>query len=160
MTRRGSLVYYLAAVVCGCFFAALVLWAFLASDSGFPGADFRGFRGFIFVSFLCLSFGAVPALLFALVLRLVASALGWKHVMLWLMTGAVVAPPLAWALSEASKALGLFVWGELPPRAPIFWMAIPVGAATASVLNLIDRVFRPHQEASELMEHPGKSRVD
>ncbi len=59
MTRRGSLVYYLAAWVCGCFFASLVVWI-APQESRLSLEGFRGLRIFFFIYFLCLAVGAIP----------------------------------------------------------------------------------------------------
>ncbi len=148
MTRRGSLVYYLAAWICGCFFTAVSLWVPLQTGGGLLAGAFQGIRGFLLIYFFSLPFGTVPALLFGLILRLLARALGWKHLVSWLVTGAAVAPLLAWGLIEAGKALGLLASGELTPGTPIFWLIIPVGTATAFILNLIHRAFEPRPIAA------------
>ena len=145
MTRRGTLVYYLTAWVCGCFFASLVVW--LLMEGGGVGGAFRGSRGFFSVYFLSLMFGAIPAVLFAFLLRWLTGVFGWKHLVSWLVAGAGVAPLLAWSLAEADKALGsLVVKSSVTPREPLFWMTIPMGAATAFVLHLIERAFEPRPQ--------------
>jgi len=65
----------------------------------------------------------------------------WRHLVSWVFAGAVVAPLLAWGLSELAKALNSPVGSNMAPRQATFWMMAPAGAATAFVLNLIHRAF-------------------
>ncbi len=139
MTRRGSLVYYLAAWVCGCFFASVALWILL---------PFGGVRGFLSVYFFSLFWGFLPALLFALVLRLFMDLWKWKHSLAWLLPGGALAPLMLLIYEVAERALG---WADRrdPIWVPVYWSSVPVGAATAFVLSLIHRAFEPRPESPQ-----------
>jgi hypothetical protein len=145
MTRRGSLVYYLAAWVCGCLFASFSVWIALRKGGPWFGG-FGGFRGFFFLYFLCLWFGVIPALLFALILRILMSTFRWRHIVSWLVAGAGVAPLLVMFLIAAERVADPPAGPEALRWLPIFWLTIPVGAATGLVLSLIQRAFEPRPE--------------
>ncbi|MGH9703738.1 MAG: hypothetical protein ACRD4K_10220 [Candidatus Acidiferrales bacterium] len=153
MTRRGSLIYYLAAWICGCTFMGICIW--LKDLFGAPlmqAYSMRGAIGLLLFNFYALIFGAVAAFLGAFLLRLIARAAHWQLAWQWTLAGAILSPALI-------ELLG--VWGrhllsgpELHRRWPLLitygpkivldagiWLAIPVGAATAFVLYRIHRAF-------------------
>lgn len=158
MTRRGSLAYYLAAWVCGCFFMSATIWF---SSLWLPTA--RSVSDLLFVYFLYLMNGVLPMLLFGFVLRRAAKGMGLTHTWQWLVAGAVLTPALTALLGmmsswHAVQGAGWRDWvssyllstraNQVPPR----WMPVitaPAGAATAWVLFRIDRAFsRPYSETT------------
>lgn len=150
MTRRGSLTYYLAAWVCGCFFMSATIWL---TSLWMPRA--RSVSNLLFVYFVGLMYDVVPSLLFAFVLRRAAKGMGWIRAWHWLVAGAILAPALT-ALLGVMSAWQIFQgtgWRDWIYESPLTssaiytnpnWMAIitaPAGVATAWVLFRIDRAF-------------------
>ncbi len=148
MTRRGSLAYYLAAWVCGCFFMSCTIWV------GNP-IEPRSVSLLLYIYFLSLMFGAVTSLLFGFFLRRAANSMHWNRTWHWLVGGAILAPALtallgAVASSQALQGSSWRDWIFIPLTGPYLingshrWMpllAAPAGAATAWVLFRIDRAF-------------------
>jgi hypothetical protein len=150
MTRRGSLAYYLAAWVCGCFFMSTTIWL---SSLWLPSV--RSVSDLLFVYFLYLMNGVLPMLLFGFVLRRAANGIGWNRTWQWIVGGAILAPALT-ALLGMMSSWQIFqgtgwrdwIYESLLASSAIYtnpnWMAIitaPAGAATAWVLFRIDRAF-------------------
>lgn len=151
MTARGSLAYYLAAWVCGCFFMSVTIWfgnEVHLTES--PAASL-----FLYIYFLSLMFGAISALLFGFFLRRGANLLCWSRTWQWLIGGAILAPILVALLGTAASSQALAAsnwraWIFMPLSGPYFvsgrhrWMpllAAPAGSATAWVLSRIHRAF-------------------
>jgi hypothetical protein len=153
MTRRGTLAYYLAAWVIGCFVAALLFF----SASGAAGAS-----ALLLTYFFALIAGAADLLLFAFLLRRLMRLWGTHQLWKWLLAGAGLFVAMVFVLA--------FLWKELSSAK--FWQAgtpqmiaafvfsgpsalkltglwqLPIdGAATAAVLCLVDRAFHPSGEA-------------
>lgn len=153
MTRRGSLAYYLTAWVCGCVFMSFAVWLVQGWDSKHLGS-FQNAEGLLVFCFFGLLSGAFAALVFAWLLRKVAAILGACRLWQWVLIGAAVAELviLGFAALNRFVTAALGVSGGLP-LTPIFlagpwevyavshWLAIPVGAAIASVLFLIYQAF-------------------
>ena len=150
MTRRGSLAYYLAAWVCGCFFMALTIWLGNEVHPTVP----RSVALLLVTYFFSLMFGAVTSLLFGFFLRRAASGLHWTRTWHWLVGGAVIAPILIALLgtlaSSNARGGGWRVWIFIPLFGPYVingthrWMpllAAPAGAGTAWVLSRVHRAF-------------------
>lgn len=152
MTRHGSLAYYLAAWICGCFFMSFTIWLGNEIHPSIPGTVSL----LLVIYFFSLMFGAVTSLLFGFILRRVANALHWTRVWSWLLTGAILAPLLtaslgAIASSAAMQGSGWRIWLFLPLSGPYMinggrgWLLLlltaPAGAATAWVLFRINRAF-------------------
>ncbi len=153
MTRRGSLVYYLAAWVCGCSFTSGCVWLVIRSSMGWYVAGFLGFYA------LSLIFGAIVSYLFALLLRGMSAKLGFSQLWHWVAAGAALAVVLILSLG----GLGVTIFRARAPVSEGFWQAalllllagpaevfdagiwpaIPAGAATACVLYYIQRAFEP-----------------
>jgi hypothetical protein len=156
MTRRGSLAYYFAAIVCGSFFVALAYYARAAAESGLGP---RWAYNFLFAYFLALIAGFLPQLLNAFVLRRVMRALGWRGAWHWVAVGAVVGVALLWGVARLGFLIeGMYFpadWQRVklllafPLLGPImfaatpFWLPLPAFAATAWVLHRIHRAFEP-----------------
>jgi hypothetical protein len=157
MTRRGSLIYYLAAWALGCFFMVLAVWCqnmILLSSQDLVREATEGFLTLIVYGYL---FGAPTALLFGLLLRRIMLALKCKTPMHWAIAGAILAPVVVMALGIGSRRAALvlpaeyasllfpLVGSEAVLRAG-WWLAIPAGAATAYYLGRIQRAFAPLPE--------------
>lgn len=171
MTKRGSLTYYFAAVVVGCFFASAgyALFGRFPQWHGNP-AVVSSFREFFYVYFLSIPFGGFSAIVFAFVLRRVASAFRFRSGPTWAAAGAVLAPGLIWASFEVLELIRRY-GGSSPVMnkvqwafavllfssvllVSIWWVMIPAGIATAFVLFLIQRAFQPSLEQDSLPEQP------
>lgn len=143
---RGSLAYYLAAVVCGSFFLAVSYFAYFQLQ----GAQTRDHgRDLLFLYFFALLFGLLPLLLGAWVLRRVTSRLGWHQGWQWLLLGTVIFVVALWGLGQLGLAFEDASTGVLLPvlLGPMFaamyplWVPVPPAAATAWVLFLVHRAF-------------------
>ncbi len=124
MTRRGSIAYYSAAIVCGCFFLVLAL-------AGVGERSLRvtrpGISDLFLLYFLSLAYGSVALLLFAFLLRVIARRVRWISSMEWMVGGAILACAQAWTMS----ALWIHWLGQRSlPGPSVAWMAVfggPVG---------------------------------
>jgi len=96
MTRRGSIAYYSAAVVCGCFFLVIAL-------AGVGERSLRvtkpGISDLFLLYFLSIAYGSVALLLFAFLLRVIARRVRWISSMEWMVGGAILSCVLAWTMS-------------------------------------------------------------
>jgi len=162
MTRRGTLAYYLAAWVIGCFVVSLLLWLGAALDGEIHDASIL-----LTTYFFSLAFGAIAMLLFAFLLRLSMRLLGTHALWAWLLSGAVLAFLEIFALAHAQGALLSIRSGEF---GEIFfaaflnaadslsgrqlWQAPIDGAITALFLCLVDRAFARPNEAAEPKHSP------
>lgn len=162
MTRRGTLAYYLAAWVIGCFVIAFLQWLGEALAGNFQTASILLTR-----YFFSLIFGAVSMLLFAFLLRRSMRLFRTHAVWAWLLWGAILAFLEIFALIHAQNALLSFRAGEF---GEIFfaavlnaadslagrnlWQAPAAGAITAAVLCLVDRAFVYAGEAVEAKQSP------
>jgi hypothetical protein len=157
MTRRGTLAYYLAAWVIGCFVASFLQWI----GEAFAG-EIQTASILLTTYFFSLAFGAVAILLFAFLLRRSMQLLGTHALWTWFLSGAVLSLLEVSALVHAQSALlsirsGQF--GEIFFAAVLnaadaltgrnFWQAPADGAITAVVLCLVDRAFAGPTEAAE-----------
>jgi hypothetical protein len=161
MTRRGSLAYYLAAWICGCLFMSVAIC--MKDRNASAGANFSAAVRLMYFYFFSLMLGFVPALIFGFLLRRAAGLLGRKLPVIWIVGGAVIAPGIVaviggWARNATAvphpgtvpAALVFAVTGGLSfTYGEGWWLAIPVGAATAYVLYRIDCAFSPLAQASD-----------
>jgi hypothetical protein len=149
MTRRGTLAYYLAAWVIGCFVMAFLQWLGQALAGNFQTASIL-----LTTYFFSLIFGAIAILLFAFLLRRSMRLVGTHALWAWFLSGGILAFAEISALIRAQGALlsirsGAF--GEIFFAAVLkaadslagrnLWQAPVGGAITALVLCLIDRAF-------------------
>lgn len=165
MTRRGTLAYYFAAIVVGCFFMVLGITAIGEGSLRFSTA---GLRDFFLLYFLALVYGSFTTLVFAFLLRRSAQGLKLKGTIAWLGAGALLAPSLVWALfliwsrflSERALAGPQVVWWMIfggaiagaqfaQSHLTATISAAGVGAATALVLRRIHRAFEPPAEEAK-----------
>ena len=162
MTRRGTLAYYLAAWVIGCFVVSLLLWA---GDA--LAGDFETASSLLTTYFFSLAFGATAVLLFAFLLRRSMRVLGTHSLWAWLLSGAVLAFLLILGLIRAQSPLlsirsgefGEIFFGAVLKAADALagrnlWQAPVDGAITAAVLCLVDRAFDRANEAAEPKHSP------
>jgi hypothetical protein len=159
MTRRGSLVYYLASWICGGFFLTVAMYLQeRASPTGMGIGPSAAGAAIITTYFLVLIFCAFLSLVFAFLLR---RLMVWFHagsLWQWVLAGTILALPMAWGVRGASRvtdAIGLQGAGN---QIAIFLflgvrgiaehhvlLGLPVAALTSAVLFLIHRAFE--QEA-------------
>lgn len=157
MTRRGTLAYYLAAWVIGCFVVSILQWIGEALAGEIQTASIL-----LTTYFFSLVFGAAAILLFAFLLRRWMRLLGTHAQWAWFVSGGALGLLQIFILVHAQSALlsirsGEF--GELLFAAVLnaadalagrnFWQAPVDGAITAMVLCLVDRAFTRPNEAAE-----------
>jgi hypothetical protein len=162
MTRRGTLAYYLAAWVIGCFVLSLIAWAFSAPQDGIP---MDPPARLLVLYFLSLLYGAPDMLVFAFLLRGAMRLLKSHMLWLWILVGGVLGTALVRLLlwsgdslvgATASSSRGpigylLLAFWTAPNalRRAGIWQAPVGGALTAVVLCLVDRAFnRPREPDS------------
>jgi hypothetical protein len=163
MTRHGTLAYYLAAWVIGCFVVAFVFWLIAAVQIGSASSSVL-----LETCFFALMVGAVDSLLFAFLLRNAMHGLGTRNAAVWGLAGAALSFllvfSLAWVFGKLSASmqqgpayfLSSFVlagpeamWRSGPWQAPV------EGASVAAVLCLVDRAF--NQEKSKTGARPDEA---
>ena len=160
MTRRGTLAYYLAAWVIGCFVLSAMAWAFARPQEG---VSLPAPARLLILYFLALAYGAVDILIFAFLLRRVMRLWGTHHIAMWMLAGAILGAALVrfllWSGDALTGMTSLSGRGALSYLLLAFWTApnalrlagiwqAPVGGAlAAAVLCLVDRAFnRPAEE--------------
>lgn len=164
MTRRGSLVYYLASWICGGLFLTIAMYLQeTASPSGMGIGPSAAGAAIIATYFLVLIFCAFLSAVFAFLLR---RLMIWFHagkLWQWVLTGTILALPMAagvrWA-SRLSDAVGLQGIGR--QLAVVLFLgvrgiaeqhvvlALPVAALTSAVLFLIHRAFVERDDSPSL----------
>jgi len=158
MTRRGSLIYYLSAWICGCFFMSFTIWIRMMWTGPRVGWPTRQAFGLLFICFYGLVLGAFTALVFAFFVRRVAAGLKCKTPLHWAIFGAILSPAIIGLLGamgrhlepESQPGVRLLPLLLLGPGLVLeagWWLAIPAGAATAYLLGRIQRAFAPAQPA-------------
>jgi len=159
MTRRGSLVYYLSAWILGCFFMSLAVWIKDLWGATRMVSGLREAFGILFFYFYGLVLGALPALIFAFLLRKVAATLKCKTAWHWAIFGAILTPLLVAALGNLGPRVGsvtgngwrVLDWFTSGPHIVLlsaWWLSIPAGAITAFLLCRIERAFAPQPHAT------------
>lgn len=154
MTRRGSLIYYLTAWICGCFFMSLAIWTKDLWGATGPSSRSREAFGVIFFYFYGLVFGALAVLIGAFLLRRIMTLLKCKNPLHWAVAAAILAPILigglgAWGVHLATtqrmepRLLSFLLLGPTMVVQRGWWLAIPVGAATGFLLCRVQRAFAP-----------------
>jgi hypothetical protein len=167
MTRQGTLAYYLAAWVIGCFVVAFLAWAGEALAGEIHTASIL-----LTTYFISLVFGAVSILFFAFLLRRLMRSLGTHALWIWFLSGASLAFLLIFALNHARSQLAVLFLSVIPLGefgaiifAAVFkfvdffsgrnlWQGPIDGAITALVLCLVDRAFAGASEAAEVKHSP------
>lgn len=162
MTRRGTLAYYLAAWVIGCFVVSLLQWVGEAL-----GGEIQTASILLTTYFFCLVFGAATILIFAFLLRTWMRLLGTHAQWAWIVSGAALGLLEIFLLIHAQGALlsirsgefGEIVFASVLKAADVLggrnlWQAPVDGAITAVVLCLVDRAFTGPNEAAEPKQSP------
>jgi hypothetical protein len=160
MTRRGSLVYYLASWICGGLFLTVAMYLQeRASPEGMGIGPSGAGAAIITTYFLVLIFCAFLSIVFAFLLRLSMRWLHAESLWQWVLAGIVLALPMAWAVRAASHATDAAgVQGTARQIAVFLFLGargiaerhallgLPVAALTAAVLFLIHRAFAEKTE--------------
>ena len=153
MTRRGSLIYYLTAWICGCFFMSLAIWTReLWNAATGPSSRSHEAFGVLFFYFYGLVFGALAVLIGAFLLRRIMTLLKCKTPSHWAVAGAILAPALigglgAWGVHAGTeqriepRLLSFLLLGPTMVVQAGWWLAIPAGAATGFLLCRVQRAF-------------------
>jgi hypothetical protein len=161
MTRRGSLVYYLASWICGGFFLTIAMFIQeRASPQGMGIGPTGAGAAILTTYFLVLIFCAFLSLAFAFLLRLSMGLLHAERFWEWALAGVILALPMTWGVrwaSRVSDASGLEGTGR---QIAVFLflgvrgiaehhalLALPVAAVNAAVLFLIHNAFTEKPEA-------------
>ena len=158
MTRRGSLIYYLTAWICGCFFMSLAIWIRMMWTGPRVGWPMRQAFGLLFICFYGLALGAFTALLFAFLVRRVAARLKCKTPLHWAIFGGILSPAIIGLLGamgrhlepESQPGVRLVPLLLLGPGLVLeagWWLSIPAGAATGYLLGRVQRAFAPAPSA-------------
>ena len=155
MTRRGSLVYYLASWICGGLFLTVAMYLQeRASPEGMGIGPSGAGAAIIMTYFLVLIFCAFLSFVFAFLLRLSMIWLRADDLWQWVLAGMILSLPLTWGVRWAARAtdvaglegaarqvavllfLGLRGIAERHPL-----LGLPAAALNAAVLFLIHRAF-------------------
>ena len=157
MTRRGSLIYYLTAWICGCFFMSLAIWTrdLWNAETGPSSRSHEAF-GVLFFYFYGLVFGGLAVLIGAFLLRRIMALLKCKTPSHWALVGAILAPGVVAILGlwgrhagmdeqGATRAIRIITYGPKLVVDTGWWLAIPAGAVTAYLLCRVQRAFAPQQ---------------
>ena len=155
MTRRGTLVYYVAAWVVGCFIGS---WLDFLTDRNLFWFGGQTVGNFLAGYFFSLVFCALDVLLFAFLLRRTMWTIRTHALWAWFLSGAALALLLVIALTHTHNSLppffrgffGGIVFGAAEVLSRGDWWQAPIdGAITAVVLCLVDRAFARPNEAAE-----------
>jgi hypothetical protein len=161
MTRRGSLVYYLASWICGGLFLTVAMYLQeRASPEGIGLGPSGAGAAILTTYFLVLIFCAFLSVVFAFLLRLSMDWLRAKSLWQWALAGVILSLPMTWGVRWASRAtdaaglqgagrqiavlLFLGVRGIAERHA---LLGLPVAALTAALLFLIHRAFAEKAES-------------
>ncbi|HEV2521493.1 MAG TPA: hypothetical protein VGT24_03855 [Candidatus Acidoferrales bacterium] len=162
MTRRGSLVYYLASWICGGLFLTVAMYLQeRASPEGMGmGMGPAGAGAAILTTyFLVLIFCAFLSVVFAFFLRFFMDWLRAEKLWQWALAGVFLSLPMTWGVRWASRmtdAAG--VQGAARQIAVFLFLGVrgiaehhallglPVAALNAAVLFLIHRAFAQKAE--------------
>jgi hypothetical protein len=155
MTRRGSLVYYLASWICGGLFLTVAMYLQeRASPEGMGIGPSGAGAAIITTYFLVLVFCAFLSVVFAFFLRLSMRWLRADSLWQWVLAGVILSLPMTWGVRWASRvadaaglqgpayqvAVLLFLGVRgIAERHPL--LGLPAAGFNAAVLFLIHRAF-------------------
>lgn len=161
MTRRGSLVYYLASWICGGLFLTVAMYLQeRASPEGMGIGPSGAGAAIITTYFLILVFCAFLSVVFAFFLRLSMRWLHAENLWQWVLAGVILSIPMTWGVrwaSHVSDAAGLqgaayqvavllFLGVRgIAERHPL--LGLPAAGLNAAVLFLIHRAFAEKVES-------------
>jgi Zn-dependent protease with chaperone function len=155
MTRRGSLVYYLASWIIGGFFLTIMMYLQERASPGGLGIGPTGAGAAILTTyFLTLVFCAFLSVVFAYLLRL---TMGWfdaEKLWQWVLAGVVLSLPMTWGVRWGSRVTDAAGIEGAPRQIAVFlflgvrgiaehhpFLGLPAAGLTAAVLFLIHRAF-------------------
>ncbi len=156
MTRHGTLAYYLAAWVCGCFFMSTAIFLRFTLDPhrDVPLSLHGAVTNFWLFTFVGLIFGIGISLVGSFLMRRLMNAFHLRSTSAWMISGAMLAPIIVLAFGSIGRALLTspskiaaayqFVFGQAGCVIldSGWWLTIPVGALAALILFRVDRAFR------------------
>jgi len=161
MTRRGSLVYYLASWICGGLFLTVAMYLQeRASPEGMGIGPSGAGAAIITTYFLVLVFCAFLSVVFAFLLRLSMHWLRAESLWQWILAGVILSLPMTWGVRWASRvtdAAGLEGAGRqvavllflgvrgIAEHHPL--LGLPAAGLNAAVLFLIHRAFSQKVES-------------
>jgi hypothetical protein len=165
MTRRGSLVYYLAGWVCGSFFLAVAVWLHAYALGTQQKFSSNGPAGLLTVYFFTLAFGWFQSIFAAFFLRRIAIFAKFDAPWQWALTGAALWPLLIflldkignsahWSPDNSQGGWTMFVSGAMIVSREAIWIAAPAGALAALVLFTVNRSFMPVPETAHATTEP------
>jgi hypothetical protein len=163
MTRRGSLVYYLASWICGGLFLTVAMYLQeRASPEGMGIGPSGAGAAIITTYFLVLVFCAFLSVVFAFFLRLSMRWLHAESLWQWVLAGVILSLPMTWGVRWASRATDTAgLQGATRQIAVILFLGVrgiaenhpllglPAAGLNGAVLFLIHRAF------SQKVESPG-----
>jgi hypothetical protein len=160
MTRRGSLVYYLASWICGGLFLTIAMYLQERATPEGMGIGPSGAGAAILTTyFLVLIFCAFLSVVFAYFLRLTMGWLRAESLWQWVVAGVILSVPMTWGVRWASRtsdaagiqgaarqvAVFLFLGVRgIAEQHPL--LGLPAAALNAAVLFLIHRAFSQKAE--------------
>jgi hypothetical protein len=162
MTRRGSLVYYLASWICGGLFLTVAMYLQeQASPEGMGIGPTGAGAAIITTYFLVLIFCAFLSVVFAFLLRLSMRWLRAESLWHWVLAGTILSMPMTWGVRWASRATdSAGVQGAARQIAVFLFLGVrgiaehhpllglPAAALNAAVLFLVHRAFSQKIEPS------------
>jgi hypothetical protein len=160
MTRRGSLIYYLAAWVFGCVPVSITIWLnvfVISRRNGIIQSDFIALL--LAYTFYGLLLGAFPAFVSAFIVRRLMTGLKLMKVWQWSLGTMFVAPVVLVGLGVVGRKINnpmlpnlnpvaLLTYGaEFLLESGMLWLALPTGAITGCLLFTVERAFAPQPQA-------------
>jgi hypothetical protein len=161
MTRRGSLVYYLASWIIGGFFLTLAMYLQERAAPEGMGIGPSGAGAAILTTyFLVLVFCAFLSVVFAFFLRLFTGWMRAESLWQWVLAGVILSLPMTWGVRWASRATDAAGLGGSALQVAVFlflgvrgiaehhpFLGLPAAGLNAAVLFLIHRAFAQKSES-------------
>lgn len=161
MTRRGSLVYYLASWICGGLFLTVAMYLQeRRSPEGMGMGPTSAGAEILTTYFLILIFCAFLSAVFAFLLRVSMDRLHAENIWIWILAGVVLALPMTWGVRWASFATDAAGVQGAPRQVAVFlflgvrgiaehhpFLGLPAAGLNAAVLFLIHRAFKQKTES-------------
>jgi hypothetical protein len=155
MTRHGTLAYYLAAWVCGCFFMSTAIFLRFTLDPhrDIPLSLHGAVGNFWLFSFVGWIFGLGISLFGGFVMRRLMHAFHLESTAAWIVSGAILAPVIVLAFGYVGRTLQnstakpaqayQYAFGQAGSVIldSGWWLTIPVGALAAFILFRVNRAF-------------------
>jgi hypothetical protein len=155
MTRHGTLAYYLAAWVCGCFFMSTAIFLRFTLDPhrDVPLSMHGAVSNFWLFTFVGWIFGLGISLFGGFAMRRLMHAFHLESTGAWIVSGAILAPVIVLAFGYVGRVLQNSTAKPAQAYQYAFgqagcvildsgwWLAIPVGALAAFILFRVNRAF-------------------